>query len=167
MWNKLINATGTLHLYLIAALIIVITLLGLSLTAVESDLALSHSQLETAAANQRMLQVDLNSVTDELQAQAIERDKLARDYAFTLALNSETAKAKAAIESQLNDQRDVIKNLRTSANEQTRSWANTAVPDDVKQLLKHAAYCAHRSHKADPACTAAPRVNQSVPARRM
>ena len=55
MWNKIINATGSLHLYLIAALIIVITLLGLSLTAVKADLALKNSQIETAAVNQRML----------------------------------------------------------------------------------------------------------------
>ena len=93
MWNKIINATGSLHLYLIAALIIVITLLGLSLTAVKADLALKNSQLETAAVNQRMLQDDLTVVTDELQAQAIERERLAKDYAFALALNEQTAKA--------------------------------------------------------------------------
>lgn len=167
MWNKIINATGTLHLYLIAALIIVIALLGLSLTAVKADLALKNSQIETAAVNQRMLQDDLTVVTDELQAQAIERDRLAKDYAFTLALNEQTAKAKAALDRQLADQREAIKKLRTSANEQTRSWANTAVPDDVKRLLKHAAYCAHRSHQADPICVTAAIINEPVPASRM
>ncbi|MDT3296445.1 hypothetical protein Q4Q57_14975 [Shewanella sp. SP2S2-6] len=167
MWNKIINATGSLHLYLIAALIIVITLLGLSLTAVKADLALKNSQIETAAVNQRMLQDDLTVVTDELQAQAIERDRLAKDYAFALALNEQTAKAKAEIDRQLADQRDAIKKLRTSANEQTRSWANTAVPDDVKRLLKHAAYCAHRSHQADPICVTAAIINEPVPASRM
>ena len=167
MWNKLINATGTLHLYFIVALITVIVLLGLSLSAVKSDLALKSSQLETADVNQRTLQADLTVVTDELQAQAIERDRLARDYAFTLALNEQTAKAKDAIERQLVDQRQVIKNLRTSANEQTRSWANTAVPDDVQRLLKHATYCAHRSHQQDPICVTAPITHQPVSARRM
>lgn len=106
MWNKIINATGSLHLHLIAALIIVITLLGLSLTAVKADLALKNSQIETAAVNQRMLQDDLTVVTDELQAQVIERDRLAKDYAFALALNEQTAKAKAEIDRQLADQRE-------------------------------------------------------------
>ena len=167
MWNKIINATGSLHLYFIAALIIVITLLGLSLTAVKADLALKNSQLETAAVNQRMLQDDLTVVTDELQAQAIERDRLAKDYACALALSEQPAKAKAEIDRQLADQRAAIKKLRTSANEQTRSWANTAVPDDVKRLLKHAAYCAHRSHQADPICVTAAIINEPVPASRM
>lgn len=167
MWNKIINATGTLHLYIIGALILVIAVLGLSLTATKTNLALKNSQIETAAVNQRMLQDDLTVVTDELQAQAKERDRLAKDYAFALALNEKAAKAKAEIDRQLADQREAIKKLRTSANEQTRSWANTAVPDDVKRLLKHAAYCAHRSHQADPICTTAAIINEPVPASRM
>lgn len=167
MWTKIINATGTLHLYFIAALIIVIALLGISLTAVKADLALKNSQIETANVNQRMLLDDLTDVTDELQAQTIERDRLAKDYAFALALNEQTAKAKAEIDRQLADQREAIKKLRTSANEQTRSWANTAVPDDVKRLLKHAAYCAHRSHQADPICVTAAIINEPVPVSRM
>lgn len=167
MFQKLINATGTLHLYIIGALILVIALLGISLTATKTNLALKNSQLESAAINQRMLQDDLTTVTDELQAQAKERDRLAKDYAFALALNQQAAKAKAEIESQLADQRDAIKKLRTSSNEQTRSWANAAVPDDVQRLLKHAAYCAHRSHQADPICAATERVDQPVLTRRM
>lgn len=167
MFQKLINATGTLHLYIIGVLILVIALLGISLTATKTNLALKNSQLESAAINQRMLQDDLTTVTDELQAQAKERDRLAKDYAFALALNQQAAKAKAEIESQLADQRDAIKKLRTSSNEQTRSWANTAVPDDVQRLLKHAAYCAHRSHQADPICAATERVDQPVLTRRM
>ncbi|MGL6122603.1 MAG: hypothetical protein ACRC1W_06175 [Shewanella sp.] len=145
MWNKIINATGTLHLYIIGALILVIALLGLSLTATKTNLALKNSQIETAAVNQLMLQDDLTAVTDELQAQAIERDRLAKDYALALALNENAAKAKAEIDRQLADQREQIKNLRTSANAQTRSWANTAVPDDVKCLLDERA-CAHSGH---------------------
>lgn len=156
-----------MHLYIIGALILVIALLGISLTATKTNLALKNSQLESAAINQRMLQDDLTTVTDELQAQAKERDRLAKDYAFALALNQQAAKAKAEIESQLADQRDAIKKLRTSSNEQTRSWANTAVPDDVQRLLKHAAYCAHRSHQADPICAATERVDQPVLTRRM
>lgn len=167
MFQKLINATGTLHLYIIGALILVIALLGLSLTATKTNLALKNSQIETATVNQRMLIDDLTAVTDELQAQAKERDRLAKDYAFALALNEKAAKAKAEIDRQLADQREAIKKLRTSANEQTRSWANTAVPDDVKRLLKHAAYCAHRSHQADPICTTAAIINEPVPASRM
>ena len=167
MFQKLINATGTLHLYIIGALILAIVLLGISLTATKTDLALKNAQLELAAANQRTLQDNLTTVTDELQAQAKERDRPAKDYAFALALNQQAAKAKAEIDKQLADQRDAIKKLRTSANEQTRSWANTAVPDDVQRLLKHAAYCAHRSHQADPVCVTAAIVNQPVLARRM
>jgi hypothetical protein len=167
MFQKLINATGTLHLYIIGALILVIALLGLSLTATKTNLALKNSQIETATVNQRMLIDDLTAVTDELQAQAKERDRLTKDYAFALALNEKAAKAKAEIDRQLADQREAIKKLRTSANEQTRSWANTAVPDDVKRLLKHAAYCAHRSHQADPICTTAAIINEPVPASRM
>ncbi|AVI66526.1 hypothetical protein CKQ84_11880 [Shewanella sp. WE21] len=167
MFQKLINATGTLHLYIIGALILVIALLGLSLTATKTNLALKNSQIETATVNQRMLIDDLTAVTDELQAQAKERDRLAKDYAFALALNEKADKAKAEIDRQLADQREAIKKLRTSANEQTRSWANTVVPDDVKRLLKHAAYCAHRSHQADPICTTAAIINEPVPASRM
>ena len=37
----------------------------------------------------------------------------------------------------------------------------------LQRLLKHAAYCAHRSHQADPVCVTAAIVNQPVPARRM
>lgn len=167
MFQKLINATGTLHLYIIGALILVIALLGISLTATKTNLTLKNSQLESAAINQRMLLDDLTAVTDELQAQAKEYDRLAKDYAFALALNEKAAKAKAEIDRQLADQREAIKKLRTSANEQTRSWANTAVPDDVKRLLKHAAYCAHRSHQADPICTATAIVNEPMLTRRM
>ncbi|MGI2078469.1 hypothetical protein [Shewanella putrefaciens] len=167
MFQKLINATGTLHLYIIGALILVIALLGISLTATKTNLTLKNSQLESAAINQRMLLDDLTAVTDELQAQAKEYDRLAKDYAFALALNEKAAKAKAEIDRQLADQREAIKKLRTSANEQTRSWANTAVPDDVKRLLKHAAYCAHRSHQADPICVTAAIINEPVPASRM
>lgn len=167
MFQKLINATGTLHLYIIGALILVIALLGLSLTATKTNLTLKNSQLESAALNQRMLLDNLTAVTDELQAQAKEHDRLAKDYAFALALNEKAAKAKAEIDRQLADQREAIKKLRTSSNEQTRSWANTAVPDDVQRLLKHAAYCAHRNNKADPVCTASAIVNQPVLTRRM
>lgn len=167
MFQKLISATGTLHLYIIGALILVIALLGLSLTALKAELAINKSHLESAAIELQSLQTSLNTVTDELQAQAIERDRLARDFALALELNDQSAKTKAKIERELVRQRLLIEALRESDNEQTRNWANTPVPDDVQRLLKQAAYCAHRSHQADPVCAAAEIVNQPVLTRRM
>lgn len=145
MFQKLINATGTLQLYIIGALIIVIALLGLSLTALKADVALKNTRLETAAVSQRLLQDDLTAVTDSLKAQADEHDRLAAEYALALELIAKANAAKADLAQKLDDQREQINNLRTSANAQTRSWANTAIPDDVKCLLDERA-CAHSGH---------------------
>ncbi|WP_258405996.1 hypothetical protein [Shewanella acanthi] len=167
MWNKIINATGTLHIYIIAALILVIALMGISLTATKTALELKDSQLETATVTQRGLQADLTSVTNELLAQVEERERLKRDLELERSLNTQAAITKANIELELADQRALIQQLRTSGNENTRSWANTAVPDDVSQLLEHATYCAQRGHRQEGICITSRLPDKPVPPSRM
>ncbi|MCL1124225.1 hypothetical protein [Shewanella surugensis] len=115
-------------------------------------------QLDTAQANIESLEVqrtslivDLDVLSNVVATQEAEQHKLMLELDLSAALNKQNAIDKERINNQLVVAKSKL-NQMVKHNETIQKWANTAVPNDVTQLLKQAASCTHSDSKQDRVC---------------
>ncbi|RLV60996.1 hypothetical protein D5018_03905 [Parashewanella curva] len=163
MFQRLFSATGTFHVYVIAALIIVLVGLGLSLTVTKSALEAKTAEVQTLTVEKHVLQSDLDKLTHDYELIEHEKQQLIAEGKRISKLNLQNQAEKHRIQSTLNQQNRLIAKLRTSQNETVRAWSVADVPDDALRLLKQAANCANGNQKRNSNCIGSRRDDQPVP----
>lgn len=152
----------------IALLTIAVIASGAMWAVTAGQLSTANTNLTNAIAAKTLLQTDLNNATVALKAAEIEKDRLRLDAALT-------AKTLTVREQERNKVATVLQETKAKAtaviegstDEAIKKWANSSVPYELNQLLKHAAYCANRNSQYDAICHAATRTVELLPSARL
>ena len=152
MFQMIRSATGGIHLYLMAALILAIVGLSVALKISHSEVAIKQGTIETLTAQKQTLQRDLTNAAKQLLIAEQDKHRLRQQIEIVSTLNIESQRRENKIENQLREQHQLIAKLRTSKNDTVNQWANTAVPDDAWRLLHNHANCTNNDTDQNQNC---------------
>jgi len=152
-----------LSLGLIGLLAVALLLTGISLFSVKANLKMVQSELANAELSASILQSDLDVVTAALLAAETEKDRLRQDAALTASTLEERERGRNKVEVTLSETNAKVSAIIEGANDAVKTWANTAVPVELNQLLKQAAYCANRANQNHSVCTADTGTDELLP----
>lgn len=99
-------------------------------------------------------EVSINALSSSNDNQAATIKRMERDYNIVTELNSQHLKQVAELETAAAHKQERANKLRTSDDEQTRTWANTELPTDALQLLKQTD-CQSSDRNQDGVCVTA------------
>ncbi|MCS4558531.1 hypothetical protein L9G74_19015 [Shewanella sp. C32] len=98
------------------------------------------------------LQTNNATLATTITAQEVEKRRLEQQLQHLAKVNDDYQQQAKVQQAKAQELLTAIEQLRTSQHEQTQQWAISAVPDDVKRMLQHAAYCAVRANRNLSAC---------------
>lgn len=153
-----------LSLGVIGLLAVILLLTGISLFSVKASLKMVQAELASAELSASILQTDLDVVTANLVAAETEKERLRQAAELTASILGEREHGRVQVDAVLSETKvkasAIIEGTKDDA---VKMWANTAVPVELNQLLKQAAYCANRANQNHTVCTTATGIDELLP----
>jgi hypothetical protein len=153
MFNTLQNKI----IALVVGLLIVLSVIFVAVFNVnQGQIALLKSDLARTEQSRENLQMDLTSITEQLEVDELEKIKM-RDSAVLLAKTfSAREQHRAAIKNDFAESNKALKKIfDETTDEKTISWSNTPIPVDINRVLEQSAKCANSHRNKDSLCVPA------------
>ena len=155
---------NNLGLGVIGLLAVALLLTGISLFSVKASLKVVQSELASAQLSASILQSDLDVVTASLVAAETEKKRLRQAAELTESLLGAREHGRVQVDvllSETNAKASAM--IKGAKDDAVKTWANTAVPVELNQLLKQAAHCANRANPNHTVCIAATGIDEHLP----
>ena len=152
------------QVYLFALLILALVGLSVALKFSYADVAVKQGTIDHLTTQKQTLQQDLNNAADQLLVAEQDKHRLRQQIKLVSKLNIEHEQRQHKIQQKLQDQHQLIAQLRTSQNETVNHWANTPVPDDAWRLLYDSTHCTNRNAQQNQSCIGSKRNDWELPA---
>ncbi|MCL1124147.1 hypothetical protein [Shewanella surugensis] len=114
-------------------------------------LDVAQTNIELLEIQKTSLLIDLNALSDVVATQEAEQQRLMLELDLSAALNKQNAIEKERINKRLVVAKSKLTHM-VKSNETLQIWGDTAVPNDVAQLLQHATHCTNSNSHTDRVC---------------